>query len=289
MTLPYDHLIQSCTTSEQRIPQFYIQQQRIYDAPLASSGSIDSGYAGEVANPFDKHIQWEDVRSMGFPPSSVAQDQAMPEYNSNLDPWGSYYHTGDGSFGSYPGLIGNFQPSFNIMEIEQPQRPVSSPPQVLKEEEEDSIGVKSEDEDSTGSHSPRESHVESCPQQRQPFWAEQQLDARTRRTTRGSGDATQIHEQSITKQTSLCARTRKRIPHTAVEKRYRENLNQNLEKLRRAVPNLHAAQRRKSSDHSDALKPSKCEVLIGAVSYIKHLESENDCLKKKTLRSNVCR
>ena len=66
---------------------------------------------------------------------------------------------------------------------------------------------------------------------------------------------------------------RQRIPHTAVERRYRENLNAHLEKLRQTVPSLAA---RKGSgggssgkgDGGEGVKPSKCEILHGAIEYI---------------------
>lgn len=79
-------------------------------------------------------------------------------------------------------------------------------------------------------------------------------------------------------------RARHRLPHTAVERRYRENLNMHLDKLRLAVPSLSAAGK-KRGDGEDAIidvqKPSKCEILIGAVDYIKQIEGENDRLRQE--------
>lgn len=113
-------------------------------------------------------------------------------------------------------------------------------------------------------------------------------------------------------------RKRQRIPHTAVERRYRENLNAHLERLRQTVPSL--ASRRASggiplvtaANHnnantihghrasepnttpvvallSDGAKPSKCEILNGAIEHIGAVERENATLREevKELRARV--
>jgi hypothetical protein len=112
-------------------------------------------------------------------------------------------------------------------------------------------------------------------------------------------------------------RKRQRIPHTAVERRYRENLNAHLERLRQTVPAL--ASRRTSGGiqssvnslntttvaggHrpsepntmpvtpllSDGAKPSKCEILNGAIEHIGLVERENGGLRDeiKELRTRV--
>ncbi|KAF2089862.1 hypothetical protein K490DRAFT_62740 [Saccharata proteae CBS 121410] len=81
-----------------------------------------------------------------------------------------------------------------------------------------------------------------------------------------------------------------RLPHNQVEKKYREGLNTELERLRRAVPTL--PQRSTStagaaSGTGDAAeyvggggppKPSKATILASAVDYIKYLEGENERL-----------
>ncbi|KAF2765309.1 hypothetical protein EJ03DRAFT_331064 [Teratosphaeria nubilosa] len=73
---------------------------------------------------------------------------------------------------------------------------------------------------------------------------------------------------------------RQRIPHTAVERRYRENLNAHLEKLRLAVPFL-AARGATGSQREivEGVKPSKCEVLNGAIEHIAALDKEVEGLK----------
>lgn len=81
-------------------------------------------------------------------------------------------------------------------------------------------------------------------------------------------------------------RKRQRIPHTAVERRYRENLNAHLEKLRQSVPSL--AQRGGSTGAKEAsVKPSKCEILNGAIEYIANIERENRGLRDEVKMMNA--
>lgn len=113
--------------------------------------------------------------------------------------------------------------------------------------------------------------------------------------------------------TSNRGRKRQRIPHTAVERRYRENLNAHLERLRQTVPalasrrvsgnipllsNNHNAGGHRGSEPntapvvallSDGAKPSKCEILNGAIEHIGAVERENGALREevKELRARV--
>lgn len=67
-----------------------------------------------------------------------------------------------------------------------------------------------------------------------------------------------------------------RLPHNQVERKYREGLNAELERLRRAVPTL------PQSDEAGAMgqpKPSKAMVLASAIEYIRKIEAERDGLK----------
>jgi hypothetical protein len=90
-------------------------------------------------------------------------------------------------------------------------------------------------------------------------------------------------------------RKRQRIPHTAVERRYRENLNAHLDKLRQTVPSLATLNRGpvlgKGKGEGDAAgpKPSKCEILNGAIEHIGALGKENHALKmeSKALRARL--
>jgi hypothetical protein len=68
------------------------------------------------------------------------------------------------------------------------------------------------------------------------------------------------------------------MPHTEVERKYREKLNMELERLRRAVPIL------PQSDAADAAKPSKSMVLAVAIDYIKELERQRDAAVEEVER-----
>jgi hypothetical protein len=63
------------------------------------------------------------------------------------------------------------------------------------------------------------------------------------------------------------------MPHTEVERKYREKLNTELERLRRAVPILPQSD---ATDATSAAKPSKSMVLAVAIDYIKELERQRD-------------
>jgi len=62
------------------------------------------------------------------------------------------------------------------------------------------------------------------------------------------------------------------MPHTEVERKYREKLNAELERLRRAVPMLPQC----DSADMGAVKPSKSMILAVAIDYIKELEKQRD-------------
>jgi hypothetical protein len=72
-----------------------------------------------------------------------------------------------------------------------------------------------------------------------------------------------------------------RLPHNQVERKYREGLNSELERLRRAVPTL------PNSDDGCAMgqpKPSKAMVLCSAIEYIRQIEKERDALREEVER-----
>ncbi|KAK4962603.1 hypothetical protein LTR10_000230 [Elasticomyces elasticus] len=78
-------------------------------------------------------------------------------------------------------------------------------------------------------------------------------------------------------------RKRQRIPHTAVERRYRENLNAHLDRLRQCVPVF--ASRTPVAKSGGVCqengKPSKCEILNGAIEHIAALDKENQLLREE--------
>jgi hypothetical protein len=76
-------------------------------------------------------------------------------------------------------------------------------------------------------------------------------------------------------------RSSRRLPHNQVERKYREGLNSELERLRRAVPTL---PQRDSADLTGPPKPSKATVLASAIDYIKFMEAEHERLAEENER-----
>jgi hypothetical protein len=72
-----------------------------------------------------------------------------------------------------------------------------------------------------------------------------------------------------------------RLPHNQVERKYREGLNSELERLRRAVPTLPHSEDGGVMGQS---KPSKAMVLSSAIDYIKSIEKERDALRAENER-----
>jgi hypothetical protein len=88
-------------------------------------------------------------------------------------------------------------------------------------------------------------------------------------------------------------KSRRRLPHNQVERKYRESLNTQLESLRRVVPALQQNQR--VSDGADIedlpapSKPSKAVILASATAYIKQIEKENKTVQEENqnLRARI--
>lgn len=70
-------------------------------------------------------------------------------------------------------------------------------------------------------------------------------------------------------------KTSSRIPHTEVERKYRNALNAEMERLRANIPTL---PQRDGAALSGPPRPSKAVVLAAAVDYIKQLEAETEKL-----------
>ncbi|KAL1311829.1 hypothetical protein AAFC00_001904 [Neodothiora populina] len=87
---------------------------------------------------------------------------------------------------------------------------------------------------------------------------------------------TPMEECVSTTGASSVSQPRQREHHTAVEQRYRKNLNDQFNSLRLAVPDIQTSQPQRAGQPA---RPSKCEVLAGAVDYIKRLEDEVRALK----------
>ncbi|KAL6710736.1 hypothetical protein ACN47E_007793 [Coniothyrium glycines] len=75
---------------------------------------------------------------------------------------------------------------------------------------------------------------------------------------------------------SMKGRRPTRLPHNQVERKYREGLNSELERLRKTVPTL---PQNTEGDLLGQPKPSKAMVLSSAIDYIKKIERERDLLR----------
>jgi hypothetical protein len=93
-------------------------------------------------------------------------------------------------------------------------------------------------------------------------------------------DRVETHTQSNGSLSSRCQRTG-RLPHNQVERKYREGLNTELERLRKAVPTL---PHRDNGDTMGQPKPSKAMVLSSAIDYIKRIEREKEALQEEVER-----
>lgn len=78
--------------------------------------------------------------------------------------------------------------------------------------------------------------------------------------TRGSGDSPGSSGALLQRQ-----------PHTAVERKYREGLNAEMERLRQSVPTL---PKWNPASMDGPPKPTKATVIASAIEYIRDMESE---------------
>jgi Helix-loop-helix DNA-binding domain len=76
-------------------------------------------------------------------------------------------------------------------------------------------------------------------------------------------------------ETSAAAASSQRVPHNQVERKYRETLNAEMERLRVNIPTL---PRSEVSSLAGPPRPSKATVLAAAVQYIKDLEHDVETL-----------
>ncbi|KAH4174352.1 hypothetical protein HBI70_154520 [Parastagonospora nodorum] len=86
-------------------------------------------------------------------------------------------------------------------------------------------------------------------------------------------DQLDTESQSAGPSSAKCQRS-SRLPHNQVERKYREGLNSELERLRKAVPTL-------SKSEEALVKPSKGMILSSAIDYIKSIERERDALREE--------
>jgi hypothetical protein len=87
-------------------------------------------------------------------------------------------------------------------------------------------------------------------------------------------------------------KSRRRLPHNQVERKYRESLNTQLDSLKRVVPSLQNQRAFDGADIEDLptpSKPSKAVILASATAYIKQMEKDKKSLadENQLLRTRV--
>jgi hypothetical protein len=118
----------------------------------------------------------------------------------------------------------------------------------------------------------------------------------SRKSTGSSSDAsvkTKAEGQQPMPKKHWSSVQRRRVPHHVVERRYRDNLNGQIEALRTCIPSLAVDECPSVSDVEDgpipAKLPSKASVIATAQTYIKELEGQQERLRSdaNTLRVQV--
>ncbi|CAD0112554.1 unnamed protein product [Aureobasidium uvarum] len=244
-------------------------QPQFYGFPPPTGSSLDSGYAGEDINPFEDNGLCSELK--------MDYVQHIAPAIQSFDTFGYMTNDQQPNIPGQPFVPVNYSGPFahSFEPVEQDMNMSQSPPTPTLVPD-DAISVKSEDMASDAASPMTLTH----PRSRLPKQNKRRPSTIRRTATEPSME---IRSGSIQRTAAKegRGRGRKRIPHTAVERRYRENLNTHLENLRHAMPFLQAAQRRRASDVNDPMKPSKCEILIGGLAYIKRLESEVKELKER--------
>jgi hypothetical protein len=247
-------------------PQLQPAQHQMYGFPPPTGSSMDSGYADDDTNPFEDNAPGPDFKMVyGNDVNAAVPDFESYNYMVNEQ------QVNDPNFmpvNYATDFTHNFMPMKQEVTVSQSS---NTPPLVTDE----TVSVKSEDGLSDAASPKDITH----PRSQLPRQSKTRPDTIRRTATEPSMEN---HAGSLQRLAIKEGRRgRKRIPHTAVERRYRENLNLHLDNLRHAVPHVQAAQRRRASDVNDPMKPSKCEVLVGALEYIQRLENENKILNQK--------
>ena len=273
--LPYTQLLQMHAAREPNTAGLYRREPAIREFGVPTGSSMDSGY--EEMDPFEKPSQYHIANDMNFDQTCSTNQHDMSSTDFGAYGYGhqAIVQGNPCEYSAYPisEITTVFEP---LLDHSDPFRFYPASPGL--EEASDDGRTASVSNDSPPQQAVYGTETSPRPQQGWPHRSE----SLKQRAVEGEVEAKYTSEERpAPKAAPSRGRPRKRIPHTAVERRYRENLNSHLERLRGAVPNLTAAQRRKSTDGSDPMKPSKCEILMGAFEYIKRLEAENDSLKRE--------
>lgn len=247
----------------------------LYTYPTMQSMPLDSGYAADEMNPFDKTLCWSNDTS--------AMD--VETYSLKYSP--------EGSAVPYPQTAPSMSPSSPSLLVpavtQQVYANYHASAQINLTQGSSTAGHVAQQHTSHGhvnhhrTHSLQGTGFATSPtsylkdEMPSPNEPKQHLQRPSIKRSL-SGDVTD-HSSGADSHV-VRGRPKQRIPHTTVERRYRENLNAKIKQLQQAVPMLNTTTSTKRSladmdDGIDLPKPSKCEILTGAVDYITLLELEN--------------
>jgi hypothetical protein len=272
----------ACQTSPNNIMNTFFDPDSIFDQPLAPN---------QLASTYP--IKQEDVFNPTLPPTGISATSSNNNIISNPrpQPQPQLQPQSQPIFNTPP--FGHFeQPypfgfSFDPNSLETTDSAYFSPQTHATSRTPSLCGDASQDLYSPTTVSPhvtkRESHStpaspssESTPKRPLRKRGRPRLDTTTSTTSDSPTNTTSTSAPSSAKSHRAA-----RLPHNQVERKYREGLNSELERLRKAVPSL------PQSDEGGGMgqpKPSKAMVLSSAIEYIHRIERERDALREENGR-----
>lgn len=212
-------------------------------------GLIDGDFYGcPTAKSFDTVSPWGSPSPGTFPSTNPLPDTAQTQNCLDLDAWSGFSTSapayGESPYGAYTAATSR-SASSNPSGSSTPASPTLSP-RTSKQARLSSLS----------SHQTVFKHTHLEPPKRK----------------RGRPRLPAPTEAPIHHSTSRISRSQC-VPHTEVERKYREKLNTELDRLRRAVPCL---LQNDAANSVGAAKISKSVVLAVAIDYIKELERQRD-------------
>lgn len=254
-----DYLADSYTTSPDYSLSTFFDTDSFFDRPLANGETSAQGFPSRPSPNF-----FNPTLSAAGVANSAAQQPSIQA-------------TVPTSFGQLPQYPPNF--SFDPTAI-NPAEQATFSPATYASSRTPSLCGDAQPQAASPVDSPRNIKRESPSSPTSPV-----EDTTPKRPQRKRGrprlDRTHSDERSFGSSSSAKCQRTGRLPHNQVERKYREGLNSELERLRRAVPTL------PQSDEGGVMgqpKPSKAMVLAGAIEYIRKIEKERDELKEENSR-----
>ena len=239
------------------------------------AGLVDAykGYSLDQTYSLDDYINSDvfdrPLNTVEIPSGFTQQKSQMFNTPSNMNQWTSYAPTPFGAPGAFTDAFRNGLPFGTDVFVDSAcgSVPSSPNPSIFEDSGRPSLTVSSPTltNNSLKRESPEPAEDEPAPKR----VAKKRGRPRLHRPDSDAGCSNDEGSKS---------RQSRRLPHNQVERKYREGLNAELERLRRAVPTL---PQRDSTDLTSPPKPSKATVLASAIDYIKSIEAERDRLREE--------